>query len=193
LPAGTPSPIAELVRSAGSGQREAAEQLLPLLYDELRRLAGAYLRRVPPGNSLQATALVHEAYLRLIGDADPGWEGRRHFFGAAAQAMRNILVEQARRKAALKRGGDQKRVELSDADLRIDPPSDNILALNDALTRLETSDPRKAQIVLLHHFAGLTMEETAAALEISLSTAEREWRFVRALLFEELTERTENP
>jgi RNA polymerase sigma factor (TIGR02999 family) len=186
LPDETTAQLTRLVDAASRGERQAAEELLPLLYDELRRLARSYLGKAPPGNSLQATALVHEAYMRLVGNHDPGWEGRRHFFGAAAQAMRNILVEQARRKAALKRGGDQRRVDLDDANLHINAPSDNILALHDALSRLEQTDPRKAQIVLLHHFAGLTIQETAAALDISMSTIEREWRFTRALLFEEL-------
>lgn len=187
----TTAELTRLVDAAGRGERQAAEQLLPLLYDELRRLARSYLGRVPPGNSLQATALVHEAYMRLVGDHDPGWEGRRHFFGAAARAMRNILVEQARRKSAVKRGGDQVRVDLNDADLPIQPPADDMLALHEALGRLEQSDPRKAQIVLLHHFAGLSMAETAAALGTSLSTVEREWRFTRALLYEEIRDTTD--
>jgi RNA polymerase sigma factor (TIGR02999 family) len=178
--------VTGLVQAASRGEIQAAAELLPLLYDELRRLARGYLGKAPPGNSLQATALVHEAYLRLIGDDDPGWEGRRHFFGAAAQAMRHILVEQARRKASLKRGGGQKRFEVDEADVPIEPPSENILALNEALGRLEQTDPRKAQIVLLHHFAGLTMDETAQALGVSLSTVEREWRFTRALLYDEI-------
>ena len=171
------------------GEPSAAEELLPLLYAELRRLAQSYLSKSPPGNSLQATALVHEAYLRLVGNHDPGWDGRRHFFGAAAQAMRHILVEQARRRGTVKRGGDLKRVELDEVDLGIEGPSDDILGLNEALAALEKADPRKAQIVLLHHIAGLTMEETAAAVGTSLSTVEREWRFARALLYEELADR----
>lgn len=183
------STCAGLIDAATRGELSAAEELLPLLYDELRRLAQSYLSKSPPGNSLQATALVHEAYLRLIGNRDPGWEGRRHFFGAAAQAMRNILVEQARRRATLKRGGQQKRVELDEADFQIEGPSDDILGLNEALIALEKADPRKAQIVLLHHLAGLTMEETAAAVGTSLSTVEREWRFARAMLYEELVDR----
>lgn len=188
-PSGTP--LAGLLDAAGKGDRQAAEQLLPLVYDELRRLAAAYLAKTPPGNTLQATALVHEAYMRLIGPTDPGWDGRRHFFAAAAQAMRNILVDQARRKGAVKHGGDQKRVELRDSDAADETLSENILALNDALTRLEKADPRKAQIVMLHHFAGLTMEETATTMGVSLSTVEREWRFTRALLYSQLAD--DNP
>jgi len=183
-PSGTP--LGGLLQAAGQGDRQAAQELLPLVYDELRKLAQAYLAKTPPGNTFQATALVHEAYMRLIGTQDPGWQGRRHFFGAAAQAMRNILVEQARRKAAVKHGGDQKRVELNEPELSIDGPSEDILALHEALAGLEKADPRKAEIVMLHHFAGLTMEETATALGLSLSTVEREWRFTRALLYSQL-------
>jgi RNA polymerase sigma factor (TIGR02999 family) len=180
------TPLTALLDAAGQGDSSAAEQLLPLVYDELRRLAQAYLAKTPPGNTFQATALVHEAYLRLVGKHDPGWQGRRHFFGAAAQAMRNILVDQARRKATHKRGKDRKRLALDEGDLPIQPPSGDILALNEALARLEQADPRKAELVLLHHFAGLTMEEAAEAMGISLSTAEREWRFTRALLHAQL-------
>ena len=183
------TPLSGLLQAAGQGDRQAAGELLPLVYDELRRLAQAYLAKTPPGNTFQATALVHEAYMRLIGKEDPGWQGRRHFFGAAAQAMRNILVEQARRKAAVKHGGDQKRVELQEPELSISPVSEDIEALNEALSRLEQTDPRKAEIVMLHHFAGLTMEETAAAMGVSLSTVEREWRFTRALLYNQLVDR----
>lgn len=177
-----------MLQAAGQGDAHAAEEMLPLVYDELRRLAQAYLAKTPPGNTFQATALVHEAYLRLVGTEDPGWQGRRHFFGAAAQAMRNILVDQARRKGTQKRGKDLRRVDLLDGDLPIEPPSENLLALNDALKHLEQTDPRKAELVMLHHFAGLTMEETAEAMGVSLSTVEREWRFTRALLYAQLAD-----
>jgi len=186
------TPLSSLLEAAGKGDRKAAEELLPLVYDELRQLAATYLARTPPGNTFQATALVHEAYMRLIGSQDPGWDGRRHFFSAAAQAMRNILVDQARRKASAKHGGGQKRVELHDVGEQDATLSENILALNEALTKLEQADPRKAQIVMLHHFAGLSMEETATALGISLSTVEREWRFTRALLYSQLAEHEQN-
>jgi RNA polymerase sigma factor (TIGR02999 family) len=195
-PPGTPSspgtpgdggPLTVLLAAARQGDPSAAEELLPLVYAELRRLAQVYLAKAPPGNTFQATALVHEAYLRLVGDADPGWEGRRHFFGAAARAMRNILVDQARRKGTHKRGKGQKRLELTDEVLPIEAPSGDVLALHEALERLEQSDPRKAELVMLHHFAGLTMPEAAEAMGISLSTAEREWRFTRALLFSQLS------
>jgi RNA polymerase sigma factor (TIGR02999 family) len=124
--------------------------------------------------------------MRLVGNADPGWNGRGHFFAAAAQAMRQILVEQARRKAAVKRGGANQRVELDAVDPEIQPPSDDVLALDEALTELEQVDPRKAKLVLLRHFAGLTMPEAAAAMGVSVPTAERDWRFARALLFTRL-------
>lgn len=184
-----PLGVEELTRTlqaATLGDARAADQLMPLLYSELRRLAHSYMNRLADGQTLQTTALVHEAYLRLVGDKDPGWNGRGHFFGAAAQAMRQILVEQARRKAALKRGGGRSRVDLTTVEPEIAPPSEDILALDEALTELEKADPRKGRLVLLHHFAGLTMAETAAVLGISLPTANRDWRFVRSLLFARL-------
>jgi RNA polymerase sigma factor (TIGR02999 family) len=175
--------LTTVLESAAQGDPRAAEQLLPLLYGELRRLAHSYMSRQADGHTLQTTALVHEAYMRLVGKEDPGWSGRGHFFAAAAQAMRQILIEQARRKSAFKHGGGAKRVNLENVEPEIQPPSEDLLALDDALTELEQADPRKAKLVMLHYFAGLTMPETAAAMGISLSTAEREWRFARALLF----------
>lgn len=177
-----------VLHAAAGGDERAAEQLLPLLYDELKRLAHSYMNRQAEGHTLQTTALVHEAYMRLVGNEDPGWNGRGHFFAAAAQAMRQILIEQARRKNAVKRGGDARRIDLDVVEPEIEPPSADILALNEALTELEESDPRKARLVLLHHFAGLNMNETAAALGVSVSTAEREWRFTRALLYTRIRE-----
>ncbi len=186
---GSREPVTQILDAVERGDPGASADLLPLVYAELRRLAEARMAKTPPGNTLQPTALVHEAFLRLIGDQDRGWNSRGHFFAAAALAMRNILVDQARRKATAKRGGDRKRVDVEEAEgmeLAIDPPSSDILALNEALTRLEESDPRKAQIVMLHHFAGLTMDQTAAAIGVSVPTVEREWRFTRALLHTEL-------
>lgn len=142
-----------------------------------------------PGETLQPTALVNEAYLRLFDRAPLNWNSRGHFFAAAAQTMRNILVEEARRRASLKRGGRHARVPEDDWAVAIEPPADDVLALDEALAELESSDERKAQLVLLHCFCGLTMEETASALGISLSTAEREWRFTRALLRARLQDR----
>ena len=175
--------VTQMLRSAGDGDPQAAADLLPLIYDELRKLAQARMARTPPGNTLQPTALVHEAYLRLIGSNDPSWHSRGHFFAAAAQAMRQILVEQARRKASLKRGGGRKRVALEDVEPAIEPPAEDVLALDEALGQLEKADPRKGNVVMLRYFAGLTNEETAAALEVSVSTIEREWRFSRAFLY----------
>jgi RNA polymerase sigma factor (TIGR02999 family) len=188
-----PVAVEELMRTlrdATVGDPGAADQLLPLLYGELRRLAHSYMLRLADGQTLQTTALVHEAYIRLVGDIDPGWNGRGHFFAAAAQAMRQILVEQARRKAATKRGGGQVRLDMTAAEPEIEPPSDDVLALDEALTDLEQSDPRKARVVLLHHFAGLTLAEAAAALGVSVPTAEREWRCARTLLFARLREKS---
>ena len=181
MPADTSKDVTRILKAA-AGPREAATKLLPLVYGELRKLARARMAKLRPGQTLQPTALVHEAYLKLIGKADPGWEGRTHFFAAAAQAMREILVEQARRKAALKRGGDRKRLDLEDIDPEIQPPPEDVLALDEALKRLESDDPRKGQIVNLRYFAGLTAKETAAALGVSVATVEREWRYIRAWL-----------
>jgi RNA polymerase sigma factor (TIGR02999 family) len=180
--------ITHALRAAVQGDQAAAAELLPLLYTELRKLAQALMAKTPPGNTLQPTALVHEAYLRLIGTADPGWNSRGHFFGAAAAAMRNILVEQARRKGRLKRGSGRKRVHIDGVEIQIEPPADDILALDEALKRLEARDARKGRIVNLRYFAGLTVRETAAALEVSVGTIEREWRYIIAWLHKELGE-----
>lgn len=144
------------------------------------------MAKTPPGNTLQATALVHEAYMRLVGSGDPGWKGRGHFFGAAAQAMRDILVEQARRKARLKRGGDRKRVNVDPDELAAEPQPEAILAIDEALGRLEQEDARSAEIVLLRFFAGLTEGEIAAGLGLSERTVRREWRYARSWLQREL-------
>ncbi len=162
--------------------RASAEDLLPLVYDELRALARARMAAEAPGRTLQATALVHDAYLRLVGETDPGWNGRGHFFGAAALAMRRILVDQARRRARLRHGGDRERVELADIEPSMVTPSDDVLAIDEAVAELERQDARKARIVNLRYFAGLTNAETAAALDVSVGTVEREWRFIKAWL-----------
>ena len=156
------------------------------VYEELRRLARSLMAKTPPGNTLQPTALVHEAYLRLVGQEDPGWDCRGHFFAAAAQAMRQILVDQARRKAAAKHGGGQQRVDVDNLDLPIESPSEDMLALDEALHRLREQDPRKADVVMLRYFAGLTIAETARVLGISDKTVERDWRFARAVLYRQL-------
>ena len=179
--------VTQILNAVRDGDQKAAAELLPLVYGELRQLARARMAKTPPGQTLQPTALVHEAYLRLIGADDPGWNSRGHFFAAAGQAMRQILVDQARRKGSLKRGGGRQRLDVDDVEPAIEPPSDDILALEEALTHLEQDDPRKAEVVNLRYFAGLTVEETAAALDISVTTVEREWRFARVRLYDELT------
>jgi RNA polymerase sigma factor (TIGR02999 family) len=169
-----------------AGEVQPAAELLTQLYTELRNLAAVLTRQLPPGQTLQPTALVHEAYLRLVRNQDPGWEGRRHFFGAAAQAMREILIEQARRKASQKRGGQVQRVELSEAMAWIEPPTDDLLALDEAISRLQAEDPLLAEIVRLRYFTGLSVEETASVVGRSVRTLNRDWRFARAWLARQL-------
>ncbi|OWY70486.1 hypothetical protein B7486_15395 [cyanobacterium TDX16] len=182
-----PNDITLVLKAACAGDAESAERLLPAIYSELRRLAEDRLRKTPAGNTLQPTALVHEAYLRLVRSGDPGWNGRRHFFGAAAQAIRDILVEQTRRKAAIKHGGGRQRLNLSAVELRAPGETIDVIALDEALKKLAQLDARKAQIVNLRAFAGLTVEETASAMELSVSTIEHEWRFIKRWLLAELT------
>jgi RNA polymerase sigma factor (TIGR02999 family) len=165
---------------------QPAAELLPLLYEELRHLAATLSARLPPGQTLQPTALVHEAYLRLVGEQDPGWNGRRHFFGAAAQAMRQILIDQARRKGTHKRGGGGRRVELTEGLVVIEPPADDLLAVDEAIQKLQVEKPHLAEIAMLRYFAGLSVDETAAVLGMSASTLAREWRFARAWLVRQL-------
>ena len=161
---------------------QSAAELLPAVYTELRRLAAALTAQREPGQTLQPTALVHEAYLRLVKNQDPGWQGRRHFFGAAAQAMREILIEQARRKASQKHGGRRQRVELAEGLAWIEPPADDVLALDEAIGRLEAEDARLAEVVRLRYYAGLSVEEAAGVLGVSVSTLTRDWRYARAWL-----------
>lgn len=168
------------------GDRRAADELLPLVYHELRNLARSRLGRLPPGQTLQPTALVHEAYLRVAGGRDPGWDGKGHFFGAAARAMRDILVESARRKGAVAHGGGRRREELENAEPAIEPPSGDVLAVDEAVARLEEVDPIKGQIVNCRFFARLTTDETAAALGLTPITVRREWRYIRAWLERQL-------
>ena len=182
------TPVTGMIQAATEGDAKAAAELLPLIYQELRRLARSRMAGLVVGQTLQPTALVHEAYVRLVGSGDPGWDGRGHFFAAAARAMRDILVDQARRKASLKRGGDRQRTDQDPADVPIASPSEDVLALDEALRRLEVDDPRKGQIVNLRFFAGLTIEETAAALGVSHETIKREWRYIRTWLYSELAD-----
>ena len=180
--------VTHLLEAAAAGDRQAAAALLPAVYDELRRLAAARMAAETPGNTLDATALVHEAYLRLVGPGDaPRWDHRGHFFAAAAEAMRRILVDAARKRGRLKRGGDRARVDLDGAVAAGTPEADaDLVDLDAALTRLEALHPDEAGVVKLRHFAGLTIEEAAAALGVSVRTANRHWAFARAWLFKEL-------
>ncbi len=177
------SDVTLLLEAVAGGNRRAAADLLPLVYDELRKLAAARMASESPHQTLQPTALVHEAYLRLVGTADgPQWDHRGHFFAAAAEAMRRILVDQARRKSAVRHGGGLVRLEL-DPDLAASPePREDLLALDEALTRLAAEDPLKAELVQLRYFGGLTLPEAALALGLSERTAGRHWAFARAWL-----------
>jgi RNA polymerase sigma factor (TIGR02999 family) len=182
--------VTRLIDAVAAGDPSAAAQLLPLVYDELRRLAAARLAQEKPGQTLQATALVHEAYLRLVGAGQPdGWTGRGHFFAAAAEAMRRILVENARRKQSPKHGGGRRRLDLDTATAGTDDPPDQLLDLDRALAKLHAVDPVAARLVELRYFAGLTMEQAADALGLPLRTAERNWTFARTWLYRELSGR----
>lgn len=171
---------------AQAGDPNAAAELLPALYGELRRLAAAHMARQPPGHTLQATALVHEAYLRLTGSPSQTWNSRGHFFSAAAEAMRRILVERARQKASQKRGGGWRRLDLNDVDVAAETQGDLVMALDEALTRYAAKDPLGAELIRLRFFAGLTSSEAAALLQVPERTAKRTWAFARAWLFQEL-------
>ena len=185
---GKPDHLTEIIRAVESGEQDSSAQLLPLLYRELRSLAGSLMAQYPSGQTLQATALVHEAYLRLGPQDDSQWNSRGHFFGAAAQAMRRILVDQARRKNAAKHGGDLQRIELDLDNLGLPQLDLDFLALDEALDQLKAVEARKVDVVLLRFLAGLTFEETAAALEVSQATVERDWKFARAFLLAKLAD-----
>ena len=177
--------VTQILEALTAGESQAADELLPLVYEELRRVASAQLRQERPGQTLQATALVHEAYLRLIG-GETSWENRRHFFAAAAEAMRRILIDRARRKRRVRHGGGRQRVELEADELAVDAPSVDLLALDEALDRLAAEDPQKAELVKLRYFAGLNEQEAADVLGISRATAARHWAYARAWLFDRL-------
>jgi RNA polymerase sigma factor (TIGR02999 family) len=180
--------VTRVLSAIEQGDPHAAEELLPLVYDELRKLAAARLAQEKPGQTLQATALVHEAYLRLVGGGpEQNWDNRGHFFAAAAEAMRRILIENARHKQSQKAGGDCKRLELSDVEPTMRQPSVDVLALNEALDRLEARDARKAALVKLRYFAGLTIQEAAAVLGVSTATADNDWAYAKSWLKLQLT------
>jgi RNA polymerase sigma factor (TIGR02999 family) len=186
--------VTRILSAIQQGDTSAAEQLLPLVYQELRRLAAQKLVQEPPGQTLQATALVHEAYVRLVnGDEAQRWNSRGHFFAAAAEAMRRILVENARRRRSLKRGGGQIHQSVDRLQIPAPEPAEDLLALDEALERLAARDPVKAELVKLRYFAGLTIEEAALALAISPATAKRYWTYAKAWLFQAITGEAENP
>ena len=177
------SDVTHILNAIDRGDARAVDELLPAVYDELRRLAAWKLSREKPGQTLQATALVHEAYIRLVGEEAQNWRSRTHFFSAAAEAMRRILVDNARRKKSLRHGGKHQRVKLKDEDIAIEGCSEDIVALDEALCELGESDRTKADLVKLRYFAGLGMEQAAEVLGLSLTTAKRHWRYARAWLY----------
>lgn len=179
--------VTRILNQIENGDPSAADQLLPLVYEELRKLAAAKLANEKPGQTLQSTALVHEAYVRLV-DVEKAqhWNSRGHFFGAAAEAMRRILVNRARDKGRIKRGGEFRRVDLENVEFALDAPNEDLVAINEAIESLAAENPACANVVIMRFFAGLTIEETAAAMGISPSTAKRHWAYARAWLFEAL-------
>ncbi len=185
--------VTRILNAIQGGGLKATDELLPIVYNELRRLARQKLSQEKPGQTLQATALVHEAYIRLVGAEDPGWENRGHFFGAAAEAMRRILVDRARQKQSLRHGGGRQRVDLDSIHLAIDTRPDHLLALDEALTRLAAEDEVTAKLVKLRYFAGLTHDEACAALAISPATGHRYWAYARAWLRLAITGDEEDP
>jgi RNA polymerase sigma factor (TIGR02999 family) len=181
------SELSQLLSATSAGDRLAAAELLPVVYDELRKLAAARMAAEAPGATIQATALVHEAYLRLIGSKDlPRWDGRGHFFAAAAEAMRRILVDNARRKKAEKHGGEMRRHDADELPIAAPEPDEDLVALDEALDKLAAVDPVKADVVKLRYFVGMTIEQAAEALGISAATANRHWAYGRAWLFREM-------
>lgn len=179
--------VTRILIAIEQGDAKAADELLPLVYEELRRLAARKMSREPPGQTLQATALVHEAYIRLVGAEAQNWRSRTHFFAAAAEAMRRILIENARRKHRLKRGGDQQKVELESGDLAVEGRSEDLIALDEALTKLAKEEPAAAELVQMRYFAGLSLDEAATVLGVSRRTADRYWAYARAWLYEQIS------
>ena len=182
------SDVTKILKAIKAGRDDATDELLPIVYNELRDLATKKLRHEAAGNTLQPTALVHEAYLRLIGSADDDWENRAHFFGAAAEAMRRILIDRARSKKSQKKGGDAIQVSLDGLTQISEGHADELIALDEALNELETQDKTKAELVKLRFFVGLNMEESAQALGISLRTAERNWAYAKAWLHRQISQ-----
>lgn len=175
--------VTQILNAIEQGDAQAADKLLPLIYEELRILAAQKISHEKPGQTLQATALVHEAYIRLVETESQNWNNRNHFFMAAAEAMRRILIENARRKKSLKYGGDRQRVDLDNTGIAINESADDLIALDEALKKLSFEDPTKAELVKLRYFAGLSIDQSAEILGISRATAIRHWSFTRAWLF----------
>jgi RNA polymerase sigma factor (TIGR02999 family) len=180
------SDVTEILTAIDQGVPARANELLPLVYEELRKLAAARMAQESPGQTLQPTALVHEAWLRLVGDASPKFDGRAHFFAAAAEAMRRILIDNARRKRALRHGGGQARVDIQDVGIAAAAPEDELLAVHEALEKLAAEDAGLAELVKLRFFVGFTNKEAAEVLGVSEPTVERRWAFARAWLFQEI-------
>src|SRR6266699_4238109 len=183
------SDVTRILNAIDHGDAKAADELLPLVYEELRRLAAHRMGNEAPGQTLQPTALVHEAWLRLVGNENPKFEGRAHFFGAAAEAMRRILIDRARRKRALRHGGGQRRVTIQQMDLASSDADEQLLAVNEALDKLAAQDPIEAELVKLRYFVGFTVEEAADLLDISTRTARNYWAHARTWLYHEITVR----
>ena len=184
------SDVTRILGAIGSGDRQAAEELLPVVYEELRRLATHRMAQEQPGQTLQPTALVHEAWLRLVGDSNPQFQGRGHFFAAAAEAMRRILIDRARQKLALNRGAGAERINLDDLEVAAEADDDTLLAVDEALVKLAKEDPESAEFIKLRFFVGLTNDEAARALGIPERTARRHWSFARAWLYREIRRQT---
>jgi RNA polymerase sigma factor (TIGR02999 family) len=187
------SDVTRILVAIEHGDAKAADELLPLIYEELRRLAAQKMSQEPPGQTLQATALVHEAYIRLLGAENQNWSSRGHFFAAAAEAMRRILIENARRKQRSKHGGGRQKVELDDAYVAIEGPSTDIIALDEALAKLAKEEKIVAELVKLRYFAGLTLGQVANILDVSHRTADRYWAYARAWLYQEITNAEKPP
>jgi RNA polymerase sigma factor (TIGR02999 family) len=184
------SEVTQILQAIERGDSHASQDLLPLVYEELRKLAAGRMAHEPLGQTLQPTALVHEAWLRLAGDERQRWNSRGHFFGAAAEAMRRILIENARRKKALRHGAGQQRLDVQQLELAAPAPDDQLLAIDEALDQLAREHPQKAELVKLRYFAGLSIEEAASVLRISEATAKRWWVYARACLFSEIKKAT---
>jgi RNA polymerase sigma factor (TIGR02999 family) len=180
------SEITMALQSIGLEDPRASEEILPLVYNDLRRQAGAQMAREAPGQTLQPTALVHEAWLRMVGGGNQLWQNRAHFYGAAAEAMRRILIENARRKSRLKRGGDQMRLDIEHVELAETTPEEKILLIDDAVERLQSHDPERARVVVLKFFGGFTNQEVATSMGVTERTVERHWAFAKAWLFQKI-------